>query len=192
MHELNNVFDNITDPANTRVAWLSHCAKRNVVWKMLKYNRYNDFLKALDSSSKVREMIKLHHSAQQRKTQATKKLRDLWQHSPEVQEILSVASGSEKWMRSSEIAIERCTDPGLVKRFLLRALVKRLTMQNRKTKANKWYTSRDIQEAKKFLDNDYLLLEEGIDYDAISLKSYWGLVMPVSYYPGMDNRNHTN
>jgi hypothetical protein len=71
-------FGNIIDAGNTQVAWLSHFAERNIDWEMLNYKRYNDFLKALDSSGRVREMIMLHHSAQQRTTRATKKLGDLW------------------------------------------------------------------------------------------------------------------
>jgi hypothetical protein len=47
---------------------LSNFAERNLDWKKLKYKRYNDFLKALDSSGRVREMMKLCRSAQQRKT----------------------------------------------------------------------------------------------------------------------------
>jgi len=31
--------------------------QRNLDWKKLKYKQYNDFLKALDSSGRVREMI---------------------------------------------------------------------------------------------------------------------------------------
>jgi len=74
-------------------------AQRNLDCKNLKFKRYNDFLKAFDSSSSVRQMIQLHHSAQQRKTQAKNTLGDLLQHYPELQEILIDFSGSEMWMR---------------------------------------------------------------------------------------------
>jgi hypothetical protein len=192
MLEIYDLFGDITDAANAQVAWLSNFAERNLDWKKLKYKRYNDFLKALDSSGRVREMIKQHHTAQQRKTRATKKLGDLWQHYPELQEILSDSSGSEKWMRLTAIANQTSRDPGLAKRCLNLAYVNRLTKLNRKSKANKWYTSGDFQEAKKLLDNDCPQLEEGIDYEAMGLKWYRGLVMPLSYYPGMDDRNHAN
>jgi hypothetical protein len=43
-------------------------------WKKLKYKQYNDFLKALDISNWVRDMLKQHHFAQQWKTWITKKL----------------------------------------------------------------------------------------------------------------------
>ena len=36
------------------------------------------------------------------------------------------------------------------------------------------------------LDNGCPQLEEGIDYKAMGLKLYRGLVMPPGYYPGMD------
>jgi hypothetical protein len=49
------------------VAWLSNFAERNLDWKKLKYKGYNDFIKALDSSGSLREMVKQYNSAQQRK-----------------------------------------------------------------------------------------------------------------------------
>jgi len=192
MLKIYDLFGDITGAGNAQVAWLSNFAKRKLDWKKLKYKRYNDFLKALDSSGRVREMIMQHPSAQQGKTRATKKLGDLWQHYPELQEILSDSSASENWMRLTPIANQTSKDPGLPKRCLNRAYLNHLTKLNRKSKANKWYTSGDFQEAKKLLDNDCPQLEEGIDYEAIGLKCYQGLVMPLNYYPGMDDRNHAN
>ena len=192
MLEIYDLFGDITDAANAQVAWLSNFAERNLDWKKLKYKRYNDFLKALDRSGRVREMIKQHHSAQQRKARATKKLGDLWQHYPELQEILGDSNGSEKWLRLAAIANQTSRDPELAKRCLNRAYVNRLTKLNRKSKANKWYTSGDFQEAKKLLDNGCPQLEEGIDYEAMGLKWYRGLVMPLGYYPSMDDRDHAN
>jgi len=104
MLKIDDLFGNITDATNALVAWLSNFAERNLDWKKLKFKRYNDFFKALDSSSRVREMIKQHRTAQQRKARAMKKLGDLWQQYPELQEILSDSSGSQKWMRLTVIA----------------------------------------------------------------------------------------
>jgi hypothetical protein len=73
MLRIYDLFGDITDAANAQIAWLSNFPERNLDWNKLKYKRYNDFLKALDSSGRVREMIKQHHNAQQRKTWATKK-----------------------------------------------------------------------------------------------------------------------
>jgi len=192
MLEIYDLFSDITDAANAQVAWLSNFAERNLDWKKLKHKRYNDFLKALDSSGRVREMIKQHHTAQQRKTRAKKRLGNLWQHYPELQEILSDSSGSEKWMRLTAIANQTSRDRGLAKRCLNLAYVNRLTKLNCKSKANKWYTSGDFQEAKKLLDNGCPQLEEGINYEAVGQKWYRGLVMPLSYYMGMDDRNNAN
>jgi len=192
MPEIYDLFGDITDAANAQVAWLSNFAERNLHWKKLKYKRYDDCLKALDSSGRVREMIKRHHTAQQRKTRSTKKLGNLWQHSPELQEILSNSSGSEKWMQLTAIANQTSRDPGLAKRCLNLTYVNRLIKLNRKSKANKLYTSGDFQEAKKLLDNGCPQLEEGINYEARGLKWYRGLVMPLSDYPGMDDRNNAN
>jgi hypothetical protein len=58
--------------------------------------------------------------------------------------------------------------------------------------ANKWYTSGDFQQAKKMLDNGCRQLEEGINSEDMGLKLYRGLVIPLSYYPGMDDRNNAN
>jgi hypothetical protein len=182
----------ITDAANTQDTWLSNFAERNLDWKKLMYNRYNDFLKALDSSGRVREMIKQHHTAQQRKTKATKKLGNLRQHYPKLQAILSDSTGSEKWMRITAIPNQTSRDPGLAKRCLNLAYVNRLTKLNRKSKVNMWYTSRDFQEAKTLFDKGCPQLEEGINYEAMGLKLYRGLVMPLSYYLGMDDCNNAN
>jgi len=116
MHKIYNLFCDITDAANTQVAWLWNFEQRNLDWKKLKYKRYNDFLKALDSSGRVREMLKQHHSGQQRQTQATKKLGDLWQRYPELQGILSDSSGSVKSMRLTTMTNQTSRDPGFVKR----------------------------------------------------------------------------
>jgi hypothetical protein len=192
MLEIYDLFGKINDAANAQVVWLSNFAERNLDWKKLKYKRYSDFLKALDSSGRVREMIKQHQSAQQRKTRATKKLGDLWQHYSELQEILSDSRGSEKWMRLTTITNQTSRDPGLAMKCLNCPYVTRLTKRNRKLKANKWYTSGDFQEAKIMLDNGCPQLEDGIAYQAMGLKSYLGLVMPLTYYPGMDDCNNAH
>jgi len=92
--------------------------ERDLDCKKLKNKQYNDFLKAHDSSGRVREMIKQHHSAQQRETRVTKKLGDRWRHNPKHEEIISNSSGSARWMRLTAIAIQTSSDPGLGKRFL--------------------------------------------------------------------------
>jgi hypothetical protein len=93
-----DILGNITDAANTQVAWLSNFAERNPDSKKLKYKHYNDLPTARIRSVRVREVIKQHHTAQQRKTQATKELGDLWQHYPEIQEILRDSSRCQKTM----------------------------------------------------------------------------------------------
>jgi hypothetical protein len=115
MLEIYDLFGDITDAANTQVTWLLNFAERNLDWKKLKYKRYNDFLKAFDSSGRVREIITQHHTVQQRKARTTKMLGDLWQHYPELQEILSDSSGCEKCMRLTAIANQTSRDPGLAK-----------------------------------------------------------------------------
>jgi hypothetical protein len=95
-------------------------------------------------------------------------------------------------MRLTVIANQTSRDPGLAKRCLNLAYVNSLTKLNRKLKANKWYTAGDFQEAKKLLENDCPQLEEGMDYKAMGLNWYWGLVMSLSYDPGMDDHNHAN
>jgi len=112
------IYDLLCDfayAANAQVAWLANCAERNLNWEKLKYKQYNDFLKALDSSCRVREMIKQHQAAQQTKTWATMKLEDLWQHNPELQGMLSNSGGSEKWMELTAIAKQTSRDAGLAK-----------------------------------------------------------------------------
>jgi len=72
--ELHDLFSESTNAADAQVAWLSNFAGSNLDLKKLNYQRYNNFLYVLDHTRMVREMIKQHHSAQQRKLQATKKL----------------------------------------------------------------------------------------------------------------------
>jgi hypothetical protein len=98
MFKISDLIGNINNAANPEVGWLSNFAESSLAWKKLKYKQYNDFLKALDRSGRVREMIKLHLSAQARKTWALKKLGEIWQHYHELLEIQCDSSRSEKWM----------------------------------------------------------------------------------------------
>jgi len=122
-------------------------------------------------------MIQQHYSAQKRKTRATKKLGDLWQNNPELQEILDDSNGSKKWLRLTAIASQTSRDPELVKRCLNHAYVYRLLRLNRKSKPSKWYTSGDFQEAKRLVDIGCPQLDEAIDFHAMGLKFYRGLVI---------------
>jgi len=142
-----DIFGDITDAASAQVAWLSNFAERNSAWKQFKYMQYNDFLKALDSSSRVREIKKWHHTTQRRTTWDMTKLGDLWQHYPALQEFLSNSSGSEKRMGLTAIINETSTDPGLAKRCRNCVCINSLTKLNRKLIVNKWYTFREFQEA---------------------------------------------
>jgi len=99
LNKLHDLFGNINDGANTQVTRLLNFAEGDVDCKLLKYNRYSIFLEALNTSSSVMAMIKLHHSAQQRETWAMKMLGDLWQDYPELQEILSDSSASDMRLR---------------------------------------------------------------------------------------------
>jgi len=137
-------------------------------------------------------MIKQYHSAQQRKTQAIKKLGDLWQHYSKLQEILGNSSGSKQWLRLTVIANQSPREAKLANRCLNHIYVNCLTKINQKSRVKKWYIFRDFQQAKKLLDNGCPQLEEGIDYEARGLKWYQGLVIPHVYNPRMDDCNHTN
>jgi len=192
MLEICDLLGDISDADNAEVIWLLNFAETNLAWKKRNYKRYNNFLKALNSSDRVREMIKQHHSAQQRKTWARKMEGNQWQHYPKLQEILGDSSGSEKWLQLTAIANQTSRDPELAKRWLNRAYVNRLTKQHRKSKANRWYISGVFQEPEMLLDNGCPQLEDGIDYKAMGLKWYQGLVMPLGFYPGMDDRDHAN
>lgn len=105
--------------------------ERNFDWKKLKYNPYNDFLKAIDSASRIRESIKPNYFTIQKKTQATTKLGDLWPRDPEDRKIISDSSGSEKWMRLSTMYFQTSRNPELAKQCLNRVYVNCLTKLNR-------------------------------------------------------------
>jgi len=95
-------------------------------------------------------------------------------------------------MRLTSMANQTSRDSGLARKCLNLAYVNCRTKLNRMSRANKWYTSGDLQEAKKLLDNACPQLEEGINYEAGRLKWYQGLAMPLSYYPAMDDGNNAN
>jgi len=92
------------------------------------------------------------------------------------------------------IAIAKLTakDSGLAKGYLNRAQVNCLSKLNQKSKVSEWYTSADDWAAKKLLDSDLPPLEECINYEPNGQKWYWGLVMLIRYYPGMDDQNHAD
>jgi len=58
---------------------------------MSKFKPYNHFLKTLISPRNVREMNKQTHSTPQRKTRTAKRMGDLWQCNPILQENLRIA-----------------------------------------------------------------------------------------------------
>jgi hypothetical protein len=95
-------------------------------------------------------------------------------------------------MRLAMIANRTCRDLDLAKRCLNRLYVNHLTKLNRKSEANNRYSSADFKEAKKWFDNGGPQLDKGMDSKAMGLKWYRKLVMPLSYYPAMDDRNHAN
>jgi len=121
-----------------------------------------------------------------------KKLGDLWPHYPGLQKILRDSSASEKRMQLTTIANQTSRDPGLVKKCLNHAYINRLTYLHCKSKAKKWLTSWDFQEAKKLLHYGCPQLDEGISYEAMGLKWYCGLLMSHTHYPGIDDCNNAN
>jgi len=139
--EIGDLFGDSSNTATAHVVWLSNFAGRKLDKKMLKQKWHNDFFNTLDSSGRVWEMIKQHHSAQQRKPQAMKKPGDLWQHYFELQGILDKSSGSAIGMRLTAITNQISKNPMLAERHLNHAYVNCLTKLNCKSKANKWYTS---------------------------------------------------
>ena len=77
---------------------------------------------------------------------------------------------SEKWMPLTAIANQISRNPRLVKWYLHREYVIRLTKINQKSKANTWYTSGHFQDAKMMLVNGSPQPEEEIDYEVMGLK----------------------
>jgi len=137
-------------------------------------------------------MIQQCHTAQQRKTCATKKLEELWQHYPELQEDPSDSNGSQMWKQLTAIASQSSRDHKLAMRCLNSPYVDCLGKLNQESNGNKWYTSGDFQAAKKLLDDGSPWMEERVNYEAMGLNWYRGLVMPLSDYRGMDGHNDTN
>jgi hypothetical protein len=125
-----HLFRDISDTCRAKVLLLTNLAERILDWKKSKYKWYNHFLKALNSSSRVREIISQHHSSQLRKIRDTTKLGDLRQRYPKHQEILWTLCGSEKWMWLAAIANQISRDPGYVNRCLSYTYVNHRAQKN--------------------------------------------------------------
>ena len=67
-------------------------------------------------------------------------------------------------MRLTAIANQTSRHPGIAKRCLNRAYFDHLTKLNGMSKANRWYTSGDLQEVKSLFDKRCPQLEDGINY----------------------------
>ncbi|KAF8247153.1 hypothetical protein K440DRAFT_644172 [Wilcoxina mikolae CBS 423.85] len=75
------LFTDIHEVSNAQVTWLSEFEENNAWWRELRYKRYYDYLRTIDSSGR------------KNKDRATKKLGDYWQLSPELLEILKDSAG---------------------------------------------------------------------------------------------------
>lgn len=60
---INNLFGDFTNAGNTQVALQLNMAERNLDRRMLKSKSHQDFLQALDNSSRVRDRNTQHHTA---------------------------------------------------------------------------------------------------------------------------------
>jgi hypothetical protein len=179
------------DVANAQVARLSEFEERNGFWRKLGFKEYADYQQHIDCSGRVREMIREHNISQEKKERATKRLGGKWHNSPELLEILNDSHGCEKWMRLSALAEVTEHDPELAKQCLNRAYVDRVTKLDRKVN-KKWFTSADFREARHWVAKKYLSphlnLGRNVDYAKLGLKFYRGLLMPVTLYPGKEDR----
>jgi hypothetical protein len=189
MHGVYELFADIHEVSNAQVAWLSKFEENNAGWRELGYKRYYDYLRTIDSSGWVREMVKQHNTAQKRKERATKQLGDYWQQNPELLEILNEGDGSEKWLRLTALATRTAKDPELAKRCLNYAYVSRIIKLGRKSKVNRWYTSADFKEAKTLVEKGCPVVNEEINLGEMGLKLYRGLVMPNACYPFKEDQS---
>ncbi|KAF8243729.1 hypothetical protein K440DRAFT_636810 [Wilcoxina mikolae CBS 423.85] len=153
------------------------------------YELYYDYLRTIDSSGRIREMVKQLNTVQNNKDRATKTLGEYWQQSSKVLEILNEGDGSEKLLRLTALATRTAKDPELAKRCLNYAYVSRIIKLGRKSKVYRWYTSADFKEAKVLLEKECPVVNEEINLEKMGLKLYRGLVMPVAYYPFKEDQS---
>jgi len=139
-------FHNYADACNAQVALLLIFTEWNQEWKKLKYKWYNECLEVLDRSGIVKEIVEQHHSDPKCRTIASKSVEALWQWYPELKTILGSSLGSEMWLWITSILSGTTRDSQLTKWFLNCTYVNHLTKRNWNSKANRWYTSTDIQE----------------------------------------------
>ncbi|KAF8539861.1 hypothetical protein BDD12DRAFT_881578 [Trichophaea hybrida] len=93
MHGVYERIADIPEVSNAQVAWLSKFEENNAGWRELGNLRYYDYLRIIDSSGWVREMVKQHNTH------------------PELLEILNKGDGSEKWLRLTALATRTAKDP---------------------------------------------------------------------------------
>ncbi|KAF8248564.1 hypothetical protein K440DRAFT_642215 [Wilcoxina mikolae CBS 423.85] len=181
MHDVYELFADIHELSNAPVAWLSNFEENNAWWRELGYKRYYDYLRTIDSSGRVTEMVKQHNTAQKNKDRAMKKLGNYWQQSPELLEILNEGDGITRTAK----------DPELAKQCLNYVYVSRNIKLGWKSKVNRWYTYADFKEVQALLEKGCPLVNEEISLGKMGLKLYRGLVMPVAYYPFKKDQSRT-
>jgi hypothetical protein len=191
MHDLYKHSVDINKVSNAQVAWLSKFEENNAGWRELGYKRYYDYLRTIDSSGRVREMVKQHNTAQKNKDSATVKLGDYWQQSPELLEVLNKGDGSEKWLRLTALATQTAKYPELAKRCLNYTYVSHIIQLRWESKVKGWYMSADFKEAtgKALAAKGCLVTNQEINLRKMGLKLYRGLVMPIACYPFKEDQS---
>ncbi|KAF8241290.1 hypothetical protein K440DRAFT_644710 [Wilcoxina mikolae CBS 423.85] len=104
--------------SNAQVAWLSMFGEGNAGWRELGYKTHYDYLRTIDSSGRVREMVKQHSTALKNKDHVTKILGNNRQQYHELLKILNEGDSSEKWLKETALAIRTDKDPKLAKQCL--------------------------------------------------------------------------
>ncbi|KAF8241224.1 hypothetical protein K440DRAFT_646639 [Wilcoxina mikolae CBS 423.85] len=126
----------------------------------------------MDSSGRIREMVKQHNTAQNNKDCATKKLGYYWHQSPELLEILNEGDGTTRTAKY----------PQLAKLYLNYAYVSHIINLGWTSKVNRWFTSADFKEAKGSFEKGCPVVNQEINLEIMGSKLYRGVVMPVAYY----------
>ena len=106
-------------------------------WTELGYKIYYVYLKTINSCGQVREMVKQYNTMHKNKDGATKKLRDDWQQSPKLLEVLNEGDGSKKRLRLTALATQTAQDSELAKQYLNYAYVSHIINLGWESKVHK-------------------------------------------------------
>ena len=183
-------MSNYHDNGNALVAWISSQERTQDHWRKLGHISYDDYLKAIDPSNKVRTMLALHEQTTRRKKGSEATVQRCWAGFPELLELVSRTECESRWRAVAALARATENAPDVAKFCLNKSILERVKHNKDGRRATKAFLVPDFIEAKK--------MAESIDratcpwdaetYSGVSqykLKVYRGVLMSTENHRGL-------